>query len=105
MKGVCLKFYTYESQKHKGMLLYEWLLEFAQKNKIRGGSAFRGVAGYGRHGVLHEEHFFELASDVPIEVVFILSEMEEISFLNLLKEEISGLFYVKAPVEYGILNA
>jgi len=27
---------------------------------ISGGSAFRAVAGFGRHGKLHEETFFEL---------------------------------------------
>ena len=62
MKGICLKFYTYELQKHQGVLLFEWLLEFAKKNGIRGGSAFRALAGFGRHGVMHAEHFFELAS-------------------------------------------
>jgi PII-like signaling protein len=27
---------------------------------IHGGSAFKAIAGFGRHGVLHEDHFFEL---------------------------------------------
>lgn len=104
MKGVCLRFYTYENQKHGTMLLFEWLLEFAKKNKIPGGSAFRGIAGYGRHGILHEEHFFELASNVPIEVVFVMSLQEAESFLDLLRKEALHLFYAKTPVEYGVLN-
>lgn len=103
MKGVCLKFYTYEFQKHHGVLLYEWLLEFAKKNEIHGGSAFRGLAGFGRHGVMHEEHFFELASDVPVEVEFIISEKEIAKFLELLKEEKIDLFYTKSEIEYGSL--
>jgi PII-like signaling protein len=106
MKGVCLRFYTHEHQKHHtGMLLYEWLLEFAKSNKIHGGSAFRGIAGFGRHGVLHEEHFFELASNVPIELLFIMSEKEADKFLNLLRDtEILDLLYVKTAIEYGALN-
>ena len=104
MKGICLKFYTYEHQKHGGMVLYEWLLEFAKKNKIPGGSVFRGIAGYGRQGILHEEHFFELASSVPIEIAFIIAENETERFLDLLKQEILDLIYVKTPVEYGALN-
>lgn len=106
MKGFCLRFYTYEHQKHhNGMPLYEWLLEFAKNNKVHGGSAFRGIAGFGRHGVLHEEHFFELASNVPIELVFIMSEKEADKFLDLLRDtEILDLLYVKTPIEYGALN-
>lgn len=105
MKGICLRFYSYEQQKHhSGMLLYEWLLEFARKNKIHGGSAFRGIAGYGRHGVMHEEHFFELASNVPIEVDFILSEEEAATFCGLLKKEAIDLVYVKTAIEYGTLK-
>ena len=98
--------HTYEYQKHRnGTLLYEWILEFAKHNKIHGGSAFRGIAGFGRHDVLHEEHFFELASNVPIELVFIMSEPEAEKFLKLLKDvQIPDLLYVKTPIEYGALN-
>ena len=104
MKGVCLKFYMNEHQKHSGMLIHEWLLEFAKKNEIHGGSVFRAIAGYGRHGIMHEEHFFELASAVPIEVVFIMTENETKRFLDLLRTEVLDLIYVKFPIEYGALN-
>lgn len=104
MKGVCITFYTYEFQKHHGVLLYEWLLEFAKKNKILGGSAFRGIAGFGRHGVMHVEHFYELASDVPVEVKFFVSEQEMNRFLDLLKNEKIDLFYIKSEIEYGSLG-
>lgn len=104
MKGICLKFYAYEFQKHHHILLYEWLLEFAKKEGIQGGTAFRGISGFGRHGSLHDEGFFELAGNVPIEVTFILSEGESVRFLNALKEEKLDLFYVKIPVEYGNLS-
>lgn len=104
MKGVCLKFYAYELQKHKGLPLYEWLLEFAKKNGIKGGSCFRGFAGYGQNGIVHEEHFFELASDVPVEIEFILQEKEIALFLEKLKEEKIDLFYTKLEIEYGRLS-
>jgi PII-like signaling protein len=94
----------YEFQKHQGMVLYEWLLEFAKKNGIEGGSAYRAIAGYGRHGKMHEEHFFELASNVPFQVVFV-SEKEKIyQFLEKIKAEDIHLFYVISEVEYGILS-
>ncbi len=105
MQGVHLKFYTYESQKHQGILLYEWLLECAKKHSIQGGSAFRAIAGYGHHGILHEERFFELASDVPVQIEFIADEDTLSQFLSFLKTEKIKLFYTKAPIEYGTLNS
>ena len=59
-KGSYLKFYVQEKRRLHGKLAYEWLLEQAKGLGIQGGSAFRAVAGFGRHGVLHEEvHFLQ----------------------------------------------
>ena len=104
MKGVCLTFYTYELQKHHEVLLYEWILEFAKKNQIHGGSVFRGIAGYGGRGIIHEAHFFELASNVPVEINFLIAKEQAEQFLQLVKEEKVQIFYSMHEVEYGILN-
>lgn len=103
MKGVCLTIYTYEMQKHHGILLYEWLIEFAKKHDIPGASAIRAIAGYGRAHKLHEEHFLELASNVPVEVVIIADEKKIVELLELLKLEKVPLFYSKMPIEYNTL--
>ena len=50
MKGTLLRFYVHENRKHHHILLYEWLLEQAKKQGMQGGSAFRSIAGFGRHG-------------------------------------------------------
>ena len=47
-----------------------------QAQGIHGGSAFRASAGFGRHGVLHEEHFFELSADLNVVVGFVVSEAD-----------------------------
>ena len=104
MQGIYLKFYVHENRKHQHRLVYEWLLEQAKKLGIHGGSAFKAIAGFGRHGVLHEDHFFELAGDLPVEVEFVVSEEEAEQFLSLLRKEKLILFYVKMPVEYGVLG-
>jgi PII-like signaling protein len=105
MKGVYLKFYVQESRRHHGILAYEWLLETARKAGIHGGSAFRAIAGFGRHGRLHEEHFFELAGDLSVEVGFALTEPEAEMLLALLAGEKLELFYIKAPLEMGVVGA
>ena len=103
MKGTFLRFYVHEGQKRGGVLLYEWLLETAKKAGIPGGSAFRALAGYGRHGVLHEQHFFELAGDLPVEVEFLLSEEQADRLLEALQRENVSLFYARSPAEFGTL--
>ena len=103
MQGIYLKFYVAEYREHNGILLYEWLLESAKRLGFHGGTAVRAVAGFGRHGILHEETFLELAADLPVEVSFVLDEEEVKRFLNFLQAENVDLFYVKFPVEYGFL--
>jgi PII-like signaling protein len=97
-----LKLFVSESQRHHGKLLHEWLLEQAKAMGIGGGTAVRAMAGFGRHGRLHEEAFFELAGDLPVEVEFLLSEIQADQLLALLKTEGLHLCYARMPVEYGI---
>ncbi|MBK7515924.1 MAG: DUF190 domain-containing protein [Betaproteobacteria bacterium] len=104
MQGVYLKFYVQEKRRHHGLLAYEWLLEQAQRLGLHGGSAFRAIAGYGRHGRLHEEHFFELAGDLPVEVGFALTEEEAQRLLAHLAGEKLRLFYIKLPLEMGMVG-
>jgi PII-like signaling protein len=104
VKGILLRFYTYENRKHGSMLMYEWLLEFAKAHGVLGGSAFRAIAGYGRHGKLHEQHFFELAGDVPILVEFIVSEAAADRLLATLRAENVHLFYARIAAEFDLIE-
>lgn len=105
MQGTYLKFYVHENRRHGGELMYEWLLNVARQLGIHGGSAFRAIAGFGRHGVVVEQHFFELADDLPVEVVFMVSDEEAERLLARLREEAeTGLFYIRMPAEFGVLN-
>lgn len=102
MQGICLKIFVSESQRHHGKLLFEWLLEQAKGMGIGGATAIRAIAGFGRHGRLHEEAFFELAGDLPVEVEFLVSEEQAERLLALLRDESLRLFYARMPAEYGI---
>lgn len=102
MNGNFLKLYVPQTAKHDGKLLYEWLLEEARNLGIPGGSAFRAVAGYGRHGRLHEEHFFELAGDLPMTVEFFADAALIDQLLARMHAEKVSLFYIKLPVDGGV---
>jgi PII-like signaling protein len=84
--------------------LYEWLLEHAKKLGIHGGSAFRAIAGFGRHGVLHEEHFFDFAADLTVEVEFVVTDEEAERLLALLRRERISVFYARVPAEFGTIE-
>jgi uncharacterized protein len=104
MKGALLRFYVHENRKHHHILLYEWLLEQAKKMGIHGGSAFRAIAGFGRHGVLHEEHFFELAGNLTVEIDFAVSDAEADALMALIERERIHIFYARAIIEFGALG-
>lgn len=103
MQSVYLKFYVTEKQRHNGALLYEWLLEEAKKLGLPGGSAFRAVAGFGRHGRLHDESFFELAGELPVQVEFILSTAMADKLLDAVRAQKPNLLYVRYAVDSGVL--
>ncbi len=105
MTGAYLKFYVHERRKHHGQLLYEWLLQHAKTLGIHGGSALRAIAGFGRHGVMHEGHFFELQGDLPVEISFVVSDAEADRLLASLATERLELFYVRMAAEFGTLSA
>lgn len=103
-QGVNLRFFMLASARHDGMLLYQWLLEQAKREGLAGGSVFRATCGFGRHGVLHEESFFELAGDLPLNVEFILGADEAERLLDIARAAGTELVYVRTPVEYGVLG-
>ena len=103
-EGHFLRFYVHEGHRHHHYLLWEWLLEQASKMGIRGGSAFKAMAGFGRHHVLHEATFFELAGSLAVEVEFIVTQAESKELLELIEREKIRVFYACIPARFGILN-
>ena len=104
MNGTLLRFYVHENRTHRHIALFEWLLEQAKKQGVQGGSAFRAVAGFGRHGILHEEHFFELAASMTIVVEFLVSAEQGERLLALVRDEGIGIVYARVAAEFGTIE-
>ena len=104
MNGALLRFYVPEGQRHHGKLVWEWLLRTAADLGVRGGSAFRAVAGFGRHHVLHEQNFFELAGTLAMEVEFLVTDTEAEELLKRLGDSGIRLFYSRTPAQFEVLN-
>jgi PII-like signaling protein len=104
LRGTYLRFYVQEHRRHAGLLLYEWLLEEAKRLGLHGGSAFRAIAGFGRHGIIHEQHFFELAGHLTVKVEFVVTQDEAERMLERLRREKIRLVYAMLPAEFGVLD-
>ncbi len=102
MQTVVLKFYVSEKQHHHGELLYEWLLRLAQQMELPGGSAFRAIAGFGKHGRMHEETFFELAGELSVAVEFVLNAADADRLIAGVNDEKLKLSFVRFAVETGV---
>jgi hypothetical protein len=76
MQGSFLRFYVHEGQAFHQGLVWEWLLMRADKLGIRGGSAFRAMAGFGRHHQIVESRFFDLEGSQVIEIEFVVTNEE-----------------------------
>ena len=104
MHGSFLRFYVREGQRYRRQLVWEWLLEQANELGVRGGSAFRAMAGFGRHHVLHESTFFELAGSLTVEVEFIVTDEEAQKLLARVHDARIRLFYASVPALFGVIN-
>jgi len=105
-KGIRLSFYFPEGVRHGHHLMHEWLLQVARDCGIKGGAAFRAIAGFGRHGHLHYGHFFEEASrHLPVEVRLVTTPELAEQMLALVRDERAKVFYVRSEVVYGWIPA
>ncbi|OZA25694.1 MAG: hypothetical protein B7X93_10705 [Hydrogenophilales bacterium 17-61-9] len=101
MNTVCLRVFASEASHHHGKLTYEWLLDTAQEMGVGGGSAFRALAGFGRHG-RHDIGFFELAGELPVVVEFLVEASVADELLKAISEAGLKLVYAKLPAGIGI---
>lgn len=103
MNGYQITFFTHQDKRHKGKQIGEWLVHLAQEMGLRGATLLAGGEGFGHHRKIHSAHFFELA-DQPVEVMIAVTAEESGRLFEKLKAEGVHLFYVKTPVEFGILG-
>ncbi|HEX7368888.1 MAG TPA: DUF190 domain-containing protein [Rhodanobacteraceae bacterium] len=104
IQGVYLRFFMHENRRHAGVLLYDWLLGEAKKLGLSGGTAFRSIAGFGRHGVTHEAHFLELAGQETVRVDFVVTRAQADKVLARVRDEKLQMFYAILPAEFGVLE-
>lgn len=103
MNGYQITFFTEQNKRHRGKPMGDWLLHLAQEMGLSGATLIAGSEGFGHHRRMHSAHFFELA-DQPVEVLMAVTAAEAEQLFARLKAEDVHLFYVKTPVEFGVLG-
>jgi PII-like signaling protein len=103
MNGYQITFFTHQDRRFKGKQIGDWLMHLVQELGLRGASLHAGGEGFARGGRVHSAHFFELA-DQPVEVLIAVTTEEAARLFDRLKAEGVHLFYVKTPVEFGVLG-
>jgi len=87
-EGHLLRIFVGESDRHEGMLLYEWLVRKARENGLAGATVLRGLEGFGANSRLHTAKILRLSTDLPI-VVEIVDTIEKIeSFMPVVDEAV-----------------
>jgi uncharacterized protein len=101
---VLLRFYVHENHRLHWKPLWEWLLTEASRLGVTGGSAFRAMAGFGAHRVLHEERFFELQGSLTVEVEFVVTEAEAQRLIERVSQEKLRVLYAIIPARFGAID-
>ncbi|MGN5763448.1 DUF190 domain-containing protein [Acinetobacter calcoaceticus] len=103
MNGFLITFYTAQNRSYQGQPISEWLLAVAKQMSLRGATVLAGLEGVDHQGLFHSASFFELA-DRPMQIQFAVTEQQATELLSYLNAKEISLFYVKTPIEFGVVG-
>jgi uncharacterized protein len=104
VQGFQITFFTQQDRRHGHEPLGEWLLQEARRLGIAGATLSTAAEGFGHGGRLHSAHFFELAEQ-PVQVTMAVEPAAADRLFERLREERVDVFYVKAPIEFGMTGS
>ncbi|MBI5970969.1 MAG: DUF190 domain-containing protein [Deltaproteobacteria bacterium] len=73
-----LRIFVGESDKHKGVPLYQAIVELARASGLAGATVVRGTLGFGVHSRIHTAKVLRLSEDLPM-IVEIVDRPERIA--------------------------
>jgi PII-like signaling protein len=98
-RGVRVRAYFGEHDRHDGQALWSALLEFLRASGAAGATVTRGVAGYGAHSKIHAVSILDLSTDLPLVLEWVDSEDRVNELLPRLEELLQGGMITTDPVE------
>jgi PII-like signaling protein len=103
MNGYQLTFYTEKNRKHGHQTVCEWLMQEVRKMGIHGVTVINCAEGVGHAGARHAAHVLKL-TDQPLQIILAVTEEEAEKLLEHVRAEHVPLFYMRFPVEYGLIG-
>ena len=70
-EGVLVRVFIGESDQWHHRPLFLAVLDFLRREGVAGATVLRGLAGYGARGQVHTATLVELASELPIVIIFV----------------------------------
>jgi PII-like signaling protein len=86
--GTLLRIFVGESDRHRGLPLYEWIVRKAREEGLAGATVLRGLEGFGAHSRLHTAKILRLSTDLPIVVEIVDTEENIQAFLPAIDDAI-----------------
>lgn len=80
-------------------LMKRLLAKLHDEERVRGVTVFRGIAGFGRSGVMHSSRLLDLSLDLPIVVEFFDEPRKTESILSHLRDLIPPGHIVSWPAQ------
>lgn len=87
--GQLLRIFVGESDRWKGLPLYEAIVREARQHGLAGATVFKGCEGYGANSRIHTTRILRLSEDLPVVVEIVDTEERIQSFLPLLDEMVT----------------
>jgi PII-like signaling protein len=87
-KGHLLRLFIGESDRHKGELLYEWLVKTAREEGLAGATVLRGMMGFGPTSRIRTSKILELSQDLPVVIEIVDTSDRLEAFLEKVGEAI-----------------
>ena len=109
--AILLRIFIGESDKHDGIPLSKYLVEFFKEEGLAGATVLRGVSGFGKSSKLHTTSILRLSDDLPI-VIEVVDRKENIKRVKpkldkvideglITEEEVKIILYEGRPKEDG----
>jgi PII-like signaling protein len=102
MNGYQLTFYTEKNRKHGHQTVCEWLLHKTRELGICGATVINCAEGVGHAGARHAAHVLKL-TDQPLQIILAVTAEEAEQLLEIVRTERLHVFYVRYPVEFGVI--
>lgn len=97
-RGIRVRAYFGERDRHHGKPLWSALLEFLRHEGAAGATVTRGLAGYGANSKIHAASIVDLSADLPLVLEWVDSEEFVHELLPRLEEMLQGGLITTDPV-------